>query len=462
MSADPASIRAVPSELQNTGIAPRATSRTASRTLGLSVMWTLGGNIGFALCQWLVLVVLAKLGRPEMVGQFALALGLTAPIMLLASLNLRAVQSTDIRNEHSFSDYFRLRLCTTLLALAVCLAIVIFASFSLKTATVIAFVALAKASESVSDVFYGRLQKQEQMNRIARSMLVRGGASLLAMTTIVWATGSVVWGTLGMFLAWLTVLVTYDIRSPMRDTEIFSLRHDLVRGWSWQRLQRLMPLAWLALPLGIVQMLISLNANVPRFFIQAFAGEHSLGIYSAIAYVTVAGSTLVVAVGQAVSPRLARMYAYRDRAGFIGLLQGLTVLFSVCCALAVAIVVTAGGPILALLYTPEYASESSLLLIFTVSFGVGSIVSVLGFGITAARRFRPQVPLVTISVVAATISSAILIHQLGIIGAAWSVLFSLVVWSIGSACVLRSVLNDAHWTAPSPGVSGDPRADVTG
>ena len=42
-------------------------------------------------------------------------------------------------------------------------------------------VALAKAIESVSDVFYGSLQQHERMDRIAISMILKGIVSLAAL-----------------------------------------------------------------------------------------------------------------------------------------------------------------------------------------------------------------------------------------------------------------------------------------
>ena len=58
---------------------------------------------------------------------------------------------------------------------------------------------------------------------------------------------------------------------------------EIARLWRLDRWRPLWPLVWLALPLGFVQMLISLNANVPRLLVQAFAGERELGIFAAIA-----------------------------------------------------------------------------------------------------------------------------------------------------------------------------------
>ena len=61
-------------------------------------------------------IVLAKLGSPEQVGQFALGLAIAAPVFMFATLRLRDVQATDAKQEYQFGDYFALRLTTTVIA----------------------------------------------------------------------------------------------------------------------------------------------------------------------------------------------------------------------------------------------------------------------------------------------------------------------------------------------------------
>ena len=61
---------------------------------GQRASWGLLGNVTYAGCQWLMLVVLAKLGTAEMMGQFALGFAIAAPAFLLttrkpASVNYR-------------------------------------------------------------------------------------------------------------------------------------------------------------------------------------------------------------------------------------------------------------------------------------------------------------------------------------------------------------------------------------
>jgi len=96
----------------------------------------------YAGCQWLVLIVLAKLGSPAMVGQFALALAVTAPVMLFFSLQLREVQATDAARAYSFREYLGLRAISTCLGLLIVAAAVLALGYRGTTALAILIVGL--------------------------------------------------------------------------------------------------------------------------------------------------------------------------------------------------------------------------------------------------------------------------------------------------------------------------------
>src|SRR6202035_4343270 len=65
--------------------------------------------------------------------------------------------------------------------------------------------------EMVSDLYYGRMQFQDNMDRIAKSMIIRGILGLAAMLAGVYLTHSVLWGVIGLTIARAAVLLGYDI-----------------------------------------------------------------------------------------------------------------------------------------------------------------------------------------------------------------------------------------------------------
>ena len=51
------------------------------------------------------------------------------------------------------------------------------------------------------------------MERIAKSLMIRGPLSLMAITVGVYLTNSVFWGVMGLVVVWALVLLFYDLRS---------------------------------------------------------------------------------------------------------------------------------------------------------------------------------------------------------------------------------------------------------
>lgn len=426
-------------------------------TLRRNFSWTFTGNAVYAACQWGMLVVLAKLGSPEMVGQFTLGLAVTAPVIMLTNLQLRGVQATDAKQKYLFGDYLGLRLIGTALALLAIAGITLAAGNRWETSLVILIIGLAKGFESISDVFYGLIQQHERMDRIAISMMIKGPLSLFLLGTGVYFTRSVVWGAFGLVVAWAFILFSYDIRSgalmlkpmswqeqeqksnssfrmlPTLESRKSNIPNPLQPRW---HLKTLGKLTWLALPLGLVMMLISLNTDIPRYIIAEYWGEGQLGIFSAIAYLMVAGNMVVSALGQSASPRLAKYYAAGNGTAFRTLLLKLAGMGAMLGGTAVLVAIVAGQEILTLIYRPEYAQQADLFVWLMVAAGIGYVASFLGYGMTAAQYFRIQIPLFVAVTGTSAIACLWLIPRMGLHGGAIALILAAIVQTIFSLGVI--------------------------
>ncbi len=421
---------------------PAIESGLSPLSLRLNFWWAFAGNVIYAGCQWGMIAVLAKLGSPTAVGRFALGLAVTAPVFMLANLQLRTIQATDASREHPFGQYLALRLMTTAAALIVVAAVVAWAGYHGETAAVIAVVAAAKACEAVSDVCYGLWQQKERLDFIAKSMTIRGLASLAGLAAGFLASGRVLGAALGMAAAWCGVLMAYDLRCcVMLLRKAHSAAGLSKEGWSssfkpqWD-FDRLKSLAKLALPLGVVMMLISLHTNIPRYLVEGFLGQGALGIFAAVAYTMTAGTTVVQALGQAASPRLALHFNQGRMKAFWRLLIRLLALVWLLWGLGLGLVLLAGRQILTVLYTPEYAAHVVVFACLTAASLVWDSGVILGYAATARRRIRVQPAALGAAVLILLASGAILIPKLGLLGAALSMGIGSVAAAAGLALVL--------------------------
>jgi O-antigen/teichoic acid export membrane protein len=182
--------------------------------------------------------------------------------------------------------------------------------------------------------------------------------------------------------------------------------------------QTLTKLTWLSLPLGLMMMLISLNLNVPRYFIQNYLGDKLLGIFGALSYLIIAGNIVVNALCESASSRLAKYYAAAERRKF-GML--LVKLMTICGGFGLGGMLLAsigGKQVVTLLYRPEYAQYQEVFIWLMVAAGIGYVSSAVGYAVTAARYFRVQIPLFMVVTATSALGCLWLVPLLGLKGAA--------------------------------------------
>jgi len=422
----------------NTAVAEAAALEIPQATPSLrsNFKWTFTGNVVYAACQWGMLSVLAKAGNAAIVGQFALGLAIAAPVFMFSNLQLRAVQATDARSEYEFADYFTLRVLASLLGLGVVAALAWRLHYDATTRWVVLLVAASKAVESLSDVVAGLLQKHERLNQVAISLMVRGVLSLAAFGATFLKTRSLLAGVAALVATWSAVFVLYDLWRT-RGVLGGQRRYFRVDG---ARLRRLLVVS---APLGVVMTLISLNINGPRYLLVKYLGEAELGMFASMAYLLVAVSLIVNALGQSASARLSRMFAARDFAGFRGTLRKLLTLALAVPLLGVPMAALFGRKLLTLLYRAEYGDHVNVLVIMVVTAGLTAVGSFLGYGMTAARSFRAQIPVIGATCLTTFVLCLLLIPRVGLMGAALALLMSTVVQCAGFALALRLALREA-------------------
>ncbi len=411
--------------------------RGKAPSLSTDFSWMLVGNAVYAGAQFATLMLLTKLVQPEMVGQYALGLAIVYPTINLANLQLRAVMNSVTRPQIRFGDYLGLRLLTTSLSLVIIFAITRILRYREELTAVVLMVGVAYAIESISDIYYARLQLHDRMAEIAKSLMARALLSVLGLAVATYVSGSLVWGIAGITLARITVLFGYDICERT---------HGLGAQSNWfPRSEALKPrldltvereLLGVSLPLGIVVLLSALNSSVPSYFIKHALGERDLGIFAAIGFAVSVGNMAVVSLGQSAFTRLARSYASGNLAAFSSLLGKLLAVGAMLGASGMIVSKFAGREILTILFRPEYAERADLLPWIMAVGGVVYMAQFLGFGLTAANFYNSQVVLNILANLSLIASCYWLVGGQGLLGVIIAMLIAAIVQLAASAIIL--------------------------
>ena len=349
-----------------------------------------------------------------------LGLSVAAPIMAVSMLQLRVLIASDAQREYEFADYQGTRIITSALALGI-IAIVAFASdWDATTVTIVLFVAVAKCADSLSDLARGLYQREERMDYSGMSLIVRGPLALLAAAAAILLFHRDTWTVAAMAMAWAVSYLIYDtvrIKWLLQNDRIHASGGSARPRFVWATMWRLTRVAF---PLGLVMGIISLQTNIPRYALQHFAGEDSLGYFGAMAYPMAAFGMMANALGQTASPRLARMFL-SNVAGYQRLTWKLS---GVAAVLGVALLGGTWllGEVFLTIYGPDYVAHHPAFVVLAGATAIQLVASCWGYALTAARSLRVQVPLVITTSFVTAFSSYLFVPRWCVMGAALSVL----------------------------------------
>ena len=245
-----------------------------------------------------------------------------------------------------------------------------------------------------------------------------------------------------MAAVWAAAFVAYDLPNGGKIVGTSKQWSKAARAacrplWNAGKLARL---GWLALPLGFVMTLVSLNANIPRYFVESYLGERQLGIFASLAYLYTVGSLFVSSLEQSTCPRLAEFYLEGNWRAFQLLLSKLVAIGIVLAGTVVLLSVLGGREVIALLYRPEYAQHVDAFIWLMLASGIGAVAGFIRCGVTAARYFTVQLPLWLLVVGCTTIACRLLVPSLGLKGAAIGLAVGACVQLMGNlAVIVRAV-----------------------
>lgn len=412
-----------------------ATTEAHSPSLRGDFIWTLFGNGIYAASQWAVIVLLAKWSSPEVVGAYSFAMAVASPLITFASFQLRAVQVTDVHGEHEFSDYLGFRLLSMTIAMVVLTVLCFGLRYSASMTGLVEALGFTLAVEAVSDVYYGRMQVHERMDSIAKSMIIRGVLSTLALVGVVILTASVLLGVLAMAFTRMLVLFFFDTRINRTLYPVPVRPCDEIARPRWIFSTQKM-LLMTTLPIGLVSVLVALNTSIPRYFIQWSSGSRELGIFAALCFFQSSGNMVIGAMGQAAFGRLATSYARADMRGFFPLVLRLLTLGGVLGILGILVAWFAGKQVLELLFRHEYAARADLLTYLMVAAALGYCCQFIGCAVTAARIFKPQIALFLVVASSLTGFCYLFVPGHGAAGAITAIVGSTLVQIVGFSFLL--------------------------
>ncbi len=393
--------------------------------------WLLSGNILFAFSQWLMLIMFSHFSSPTQLGYYSYALAITAPIFMLFNLQLRPLVVADLNLEKkfSFSEYLSLRLLTTFCAIIVSL---FFIDWNNNLAlSIVLIVVFIKSSEAVSDIVYAYYNANKKTKFISKSLTIKSILVTVSSFCILYMMHNIVYALIAMLIGYLLILVFLDIRKNiehLQEVNVFN--------------KNLKKIVQTGLPLGIAVMLVSLQTNIPRYFLEHYSSVELVGVYTILYYFIVIGGIVINSVCQYLSPYFSEFY--RDLR-IEELKRIIKNAFFIALSLGVAGLVISlflNDFIIKTIYGKDYLAYAYLLPYIMIA-GIFTYLSVVnGYLLTSLKLLKIQMPVFLILVCLTVIYSYLLIPVYGLTGAIYTTILSAVSQFLISSFIIYTKIQE--------------------
>ena len=324
-----------------------------------------------------MLILAARLGSAEMVGDLAVAMAICSPIIVIVGLQQRVVYVTDVERRFGWHTHVRLRRWAAIVGVLIAGVLASTPWVQISIVAVLA-IALAKAGDLWSDLHHATFQTRGAMRLYARSTTVRAAVGLLALGVVLQVSGSLALGLLAMAVVSWSVALVHD--SPLSKA---------LRAPTSGR-DGALTLLSTAAPLGVVTFVDSVAQHAVRLQVDGILGTTALGHYAVMSYIVIAGGAVVFSLGTPLLRPMAEQYASGRHRAFVGTVLRLVGLGALLGVGGIAFAVVLGEAFLKTVFGEAFATYADVFPWVMAAGALHFVLNALMHAVNAAQRRRAQ------------------------------------------------------------------------
>ena len=171
------------------------------------------GSLDYLGCQWLLTVLVVRLGSYESAGILSLCMSITNLFYTLASFGIRDFQVSDYNGTYTASaQYVSTRLLTCTASAGLCCAVVgLNRGYTGYEAACIIVYMLYRVAEALVDTFQAMEQKAERMDYNFISFVLRGTLLLVGFSAVLYLTKNLLLAIASIAVTSFAVVLLFDV-----------------------------------------------------------------------------------------------------------------------------------------------------------------------------------------------------------------------------------------------------------
>ena len=392
-----------------------------------NVIWNAIGTTCNAFNSLFFMMIVTRINGIEDSGIFTMAFSLACLFCLFGGYEGRVFQVTDMSGKTSDMEYILHRYLTSIIAVLITVGYCIFMSYDQQRFLITLCLCLMKILEMLADVYYGILQKHEELYLVGQSLFIKSVGSFVVFLIVDLLSHNLIYACAALDVVWVLLLLIFDVPRAHN--------HIVKKQWSLNHILGLFKSGFFAFSILFLAIYL---VNAPKYALDGRVDSSLQAIYGIILMPATFLSLVVQYIIQPILNQLAGYFRKGEKKIFNSLVFKVVAGIAIFGVVVVGVAWLLGIPVLNILYGVNINDYKLHLIIIVIGAVLYSISTLLSAALTTVRYTFIQCMVFLISSGFGFLISIILIDHYAILGASLAYLAIMV-------CQLALYLIAYYW-----------------
>lgn len=181
------------------------------KNLQKDFIWNTLGSLVNTFTSLFFMMIIIRINGVDEAGIFTFAFSTAVFFQIIGTYCGRAFQVTELNKDIKDSDYINSRYITCVAMVVVSLLFCLIKGYSRYKFLIMIILVVYKAIEAFSEVVYGIIQKNNQLDKVGKSLLLKGIFGFAILLIVDLLTKSMLFSCISLIITNLIIMIFYDL-----------------------------------------------------------------------------------------------------------------------------------------------------------------------------------------------------------------------------------------------------------
>lgn len=383
-------------------------------TFKKNFIWNMIGATLNSFNSMFFMIVITRINGTDEAGVFTLLFSVANLLFNIGIYAGRTFHVTDKTNKFTDTEYVIHRMITVVIMFGCAVVYCAWKSLDIYRIMLTLLLCGMKCIEAMAEIFYGVLQKHEELYKTGISLTIKAVISLVCLVLIDLLIHNIIIAFIIVDCICLLITIFYDFRNT---------RKYLPREYSMNKVFALFPAGFYAFAFYFLNVYL---ANAAKYALDGRVSSSEQAMFSIVLMPATLINLCAIYLLQPYMNRLGVLFAEKKAKEFRSLMRRIIVLIIGIGAIAFICATFLGVPVLNLVYSVDISNYLSSLQLIIVGATLIAIVTVLSTALITFRNTKIQFYIYIIVSGIILLSSGSLVDKFGTMGATYTYCISTV------------------------------------